>query len=661
MIRTGIVVVGSSLALLALLPHTAHADDSSLALAAKTQRAIVSLEHRVSMQRVGNAYDTQSRTAGFIIEGGYVVTSARFVEGRRRVDLRLYGGLRARGTVVGVDPLNQIAVLKLQAQDRLKKEFGGTLPTLSWGDSARLRIGQTVAALGNSFDALALDGAPSFSTGVVTSFTRAQGRYRGVAIETDAAVNPGSFGGPLVTADGRVVGLVVPSFSPTRWLGQAVPGEQVKVSVQALISEKKPAYGALGVLLRSTGGEASKTGLEVIKVKPGSGASAGGIQAGDRLHAIEGVKLYDTGDVARELKLLAPGSRVVLRVSSGGTSRHVKTVLDRGPTLSKEALATTPEPTVSRPTRRPRRGTEEPAPARGPRAKTPKLGVRVQERDGGKLGLKVTEVEAGGLAAEAGIRVGDLLMAVGRKPLRSTDDLRASLRKLRGSQLLVVVRRERRMLTVHIPLEPHAARPKSRPTRPTPPTRVGKPATNPGFLGVFLDPESEGAGARVDGTQAGSPAEQAGLRKGDVVIAANGRRIKNTGAFVAVLRTQNVGDSLRLLVSNRGERRSVVVTLAKRAGAAPAPSRSAGPGWLGAALDVKAGVITVTELAPNGPAQNAGLRSGDQILRVGRQKLKGLDQLSEILANTTAGQTLRIHVNRGGWTKSLTLTLAERP
>jgi serine protease Do len=653
MIRTR-TVFGLSVALLVLLsPVTASADDSQ-ALAAKTQRAIVSLEHRVSLQRAGNAYDTQWRTAGFIIEGGYVVTTARFVEGRRRVDFRLYGGLRARGTVVGVDPLNQIAVLKLQAVDRLKREFGGTLPTLSFGDSAHLRVGQTVAALGNSFDSLALDGAPSFSSGVITSFTRAQGRYRGVAVETDAAVNPGSFGGPLVTADGRVVGVIVPSFSPTRWLGQAVPGDQVKIAVRALIDEKKPAYGSLGVLLRSTGGEASRTGLEVVKVKEGSGASAGGIRSGDRLQAIEGVALYDTGDVARELKLLAPGSQVVLRVSSGGTSRNVKTILGRGQALSKEALATRPEPTVSRPAPRSRPPVERPAPT-GPRAKTPKLGVRVQERDGDRLGLTVTEVEKGSLAQGAGIRVGDLLMAVGRKPLRSTDDLRGSLKNLRGSQLLVVVRRERRMLTVRIPLEALAARPKT--TRPRP----AQPAAQPGFLGVFLTPESETAGAPVDGTTPGSPAARAGLRKGDVVLAANGRRISNTRAFVALLRTQGAGESLRLLVANDGKRRSVVVTLAKRGAAAPSSGSGPGAGWLGAALDVNGGVVTVAEVAPNGPAANAGLRPGDQILRIGKTKLKTLDQLGEILAKHTAGQTLRLHVKRSGWTKTIVLTLAERP
>ena len=94
--------LGIGLALLVILAPPALAGDLG-ALAEKTQRAIVALDHRVSMQRFGNPSDTQARTAGFLIEGGHVVTASRFVKGRRRFDLHLFGGLKARATVVGIE------------------------------------------------------------------------------------------------------------------------------------------------------------------------------------------------------------------------------------------------------------------------------------------------------------------------------------------------------------------------------------------------------------------------------------------------------------------------------------------------------------------------------------------------------------------------------
>jgi S1-C subfamily serine protease len=246
-------------------------------------------------------------------------------------------------------------------------------------------------------------------------------------------------------------------------------------------------------------------------------------------------------------------------------------------------------------------------------------------------------------------------MAVGRRPLRSTDDLRASLKDLRGTQLLVVLRRERRMLTVKIPLEPLTALPSQPTPEPKPaPTRPGEP----GFLGVFLSPERQGAGgARIDGTQNDSPARRAGLREGDLVLSADGRRVTDTQAFVAFLRTKRAGDTLRLLVHRRGQHQTVRVTLSRRG----EPTPGAGPGWLGAALEMADGRVKVVELAPDGPAAEAGLRAGDVLLRANDQPLSTLDDLGAILSRHTAGQTVRLHVERNGWTKSLSVTLAARP
>jgi len=400
-----------ALALALLFPVTALAQ-STTDIAKRAGMAIVAIEHTTgrSMRR-GNPLDSQARTAGFLISAeGHIVTGLRFVEGRRRINVRLVGGVKARADLVGTDPINQIALIKLQSPKQIAERFGGRLPTLHWGTSHTLVRGQAVFTLGNAFDSLILDGVPSFSKGVVTAIERVrEGSYRGVAIETDAAVNPGSFGGPLVDRKGNVVGVVCPTFSNQRWLGQAVPGDQVRLSVAAMLANKRPAQGLLGIRLKSTGGEASARGLEVIEVQPGSSAANAGLRLGDLLLAIDGIRLYDTEDVTRELQHLAPGSLVTLRVSRGNTTRDVRAVLGRGAPL---ALAARP------------RVPERPAPVRQPPARLsgnlrtkPALGLRLQEREDGRFGVKVIEMSPGGKAAKAGVKVGDILMAVDRQRL----------------------------------------------------------------------------------------------------------------------------------------------------------------------------------------------------------------------------------------------------
>jgi S1-C subfamily serine protease len=663
--RTALTLAG----LLALLmPSAAQAQGKDLRrLVEGAQRAVVAINHRTGPQRGALPADTQARSAGFLIsDEGHVLSAARFVEGRRRVDLVLYGGVRARADVVGVDPLNQIALLKLQARDRVAKRLGGTLPFLAFGRSAELQPGHSVFTLGNAFDSLLLDGTPSFSHGVVTSRVRAEGsRYRGATLEIDAAVNPGSFGGPVLDDEGKVVGVVTISFSARRWLGQAIPGDQIKLSVEALLSGQPPAHGQLGLRLRATGGEATPQGLEVVEVQPGSGAAQAGVRPGDRLLSIDGVRLYDTEDVARELEPLAPGSSVHLQVGSGSSTKKLQAILGRGRPVDLAAMAkrnterSSPVPSTARREQQPRRQQQQ---QQQQRAKRPVLGARLTPRGEGKLGLRVLEVRPEGAGAKAGLAEGDVLMAVNRTRLRTNDDLRKVLGALRGRQLRLIVLRERRLVTLAMPLEPLAGAERPRPERPRP--ERTRPRGEPGFLGVFLDPESDVPGAPVDGAAEGSPAERAGLRQGDVIVAADGTRIANTRAFIELLGQRKAGDELTLIVKRpNGTRRTVIATLARRGegGSAPAPAPARPKGYLGLEVGGQGGRLVIEAVDPRGPAAKAGLEVGDVILSAAGQPVSSLDALGAALSRFNVGQTVRLNVERAGWTKEFDITLSPRP
>ncbi|RMG19034.1 MAG: PDZ domain-containing protein, partial [Planctomycetota bacterium] len=426
-------------AALACPAASARGDDALAALARRVGRAVVALDRKPrGAFRSGTLMDGQAPASGFLVADGHVVTLAALARGRRTLGLRLAGGVRASARVVGLDPLANIALLRLEEPDQVAARMGGELPALPFAPAGALRVGQNVFSVGNAFDSLRLDGQPAFSQGVVTTVARArQGVYRGPVIETDAAVNPGAFGGPLVDGRGRVVGVLVPSFSPRRWLGEAIPAGVVSAAVNALKAGEPPAHGRLGVRLRSSGGEAQPDGVEVAEVAADGPAARAGLRAGARIVAIDGARVYDTADVARELAPLPPGAPV--RLDLGG--RRVVCVLDRGRPVD---LASAFRP-------RPEEGTGDAAPS--PR-KPPRLGLRLRERPERRFGLEVVEVDPQGLGARLGIRTGDVLMLAQRTRLRTLDDLRSALGNLAGANTLtLVLLRERRLHTLRLPLD----------------------------------------------------------------------------------------------------------------------------------------------------------------------------------------------------------------
>ena len=620
-------------------------------VAARVVPAVAALEGGSgrAMMAMGGARGT----AFFVSPEGHLLTDLDLVGDRRRVSLRLVGGVRGRANVVARDPVNGVALLELEGREQVAARLpGGKISFLEFGDSTVLRAGETVFTAGNAFDSLAVDGVPAFSRGVVSRVGRLrEGSYRGVMIETDAAVNPGSFGGPLLDRSGRVVGVISQEFSSRRFLGVAIPGQQVRVSYTALRSGRPPARGLLGVFVRARGGEAAPDGLEVLQVAPGSPAAAAGLMVGDRLIELDGLRLRDEADLAGELNGLPPGSPVAVRIKRGEADRQLEVVLGEG-----EPLVVAQAPTPPQPAR--------PAPAppqeRPQGRQRPALGVQVSERESG--GLSVVAVEPQGPAQLAGIQAGDAMLLFDGKALGSMDDLRLALTgKAPGETVTVRIEREgwRQDLKVKLGSAPSEESPPT--PAPTPaPTKAGS-----GWLGVALRPESTHPGALVEDVEPGSPAAAAGLVAGDLVVRADGRPVSALNDLVAVLRAKRAGDTIKLHVIGPKGERDVVATLAPRPGEggapAPTPAPAAPRPWLGAALEEGNGGLTLVELDPRGPMAKLKLEKGDVLIGLDGKKLTSLDQLAGLLQGRKPGDKVRLAVSRKGWEKEFTLELGRKP
>jgi len=603
-------------------------------MAEQTQSAVVALDHRVGMgggfnnQRNSgeNLFDGQARTTGFLIStDGLVVTHARFVQGRDRIRLYFHGGAKGWAKVVGVDALNRTALLKLEKPKQIAARFNGTLPTLKWGDSTELAPGKTVFSLGNCFDSLRLDGQASFSQGVITTIERARlGAYRGPLIETDASINPGSFGGPLLNAKGEVVGVIARNISTRRWLGGAIPAEQVRRGVERLVAGRPLAKGLLGVALERTGGEAALKGLKVTRVQGESGAAKAGLASGDFLLAIDGQRVYDTHDVAREMGNLPSGAIVNARVRRGGTTRTIQIVLGDGADMA--AVASRPKPAP--------KATPRPTP---PAKAKVSLGLRVQERETGP-GLEVTEVRPGGAAAAAGVQKGDILAALGRDRIRTSEDLGRALAKYtKGQRAQLVVIRERRARRLLLNFGgPTASKPAPRPTpiRPSP-----RPAR--ATLGVRVQERADGSpGLEVIGVRPNTAASDGGVRVGDVILRWNQFQIRSMDDLGRALAQLKDGGPTRMRVLRSGRQLGLrLPAIGKPLATKPTPTPSTGRPRLGLRLEVQEGARgpVVVEVAPGSLAASAGFKKGDALVALGRKRVTTLEEVSAVLGGLERG------------------------
>jgi putative serine protease PepD len=248
---------------------------------------------------------------------GLVLTNAHVVAGATSVTVTTPSDRQARkATVVGADTDRDVAVLRLEDTDGLV--------VAQLGDSAAVKVGQDVVAIGN---ALGLRGDPSVTRGIVSALDRSIGDLTGL-LQTDAAINSGNSGGPLVNAAGQVVGIntAIAVENNAQTIGFAIPIDDAKAIADRIVEgTPSSAKGYLGVA--TTDNDAATTGATVAEVTAGSAAAAAGLQAGDVIVAVDGSTVSGAASLSRLVGTHAPGDRLTLTVLRDGAERTVTATL----------------------------------------------------------------------------------------------------------------------------------------------------------------------------------------------------------------------------------------------------------------------------------------------------------------------------------------------
>jgi len=266
---------------------------------------------------------TAGTGSGFVLDkAGSIVTSEHVVDGASTVTVRLASGREEEARVLGADQASDIALLRVAAP-------GDELHPLPLGDSDAVSIGDPVVAIGNP---LGLE--RSLTAGVVSGVNRTiespSGASIAGAIQTDAALNPGNSGGPLLDAQGRVIGVnaqVATAGAGNAGIGYAVPVNTVRRVVAQLKAGRTPARAYMGVRIE----QALGGGARIVEVVPGSPASRAGLRVGDVVLAADGRDIRSYDELPALTAERAPGEKVTLRVRRNGRTLMITVTLGRAP------------------------------------------------------------------------------------------------------------------------------------------------------------------------------------------------------------------------------------------------------------------------------------------------------------------------------------------
>jgi len=358
--------------------------------------------------------------SGFIVSpDGYILTNNHVVRDAEDITVTLTDGRDFSAKVIGKDPDTEVAVIKIDADK---------LSFLKMADSDKLEVGEWVVAIGNPF---------GLSHTVTAGIVSAKGRSVDLAkfedfIQTDAAINPGNSGGPLITLDGKVVGINTAIIGPggNIGIGLAIPINMAKFVYEKFIKGEPITRGMLGIQIGDLSSDMAESldiegtkGVVIMDVVKDSAADKAGIKTYDVVVEFNGKKVEHANEFKNRVAMLNPGTEVKLVVIRDGKRKTIEAKLDSRSKI-KEATETSEQ-------------------------SLQKLGLEVQnltdalaERLGyeGESGVLISNVESGSQAARKGLQRGMLIIEVDKKPVKNTKEFKKALKEAAesGKVLLLV-------------------------------------------------------------------------------------------------------------------------------------------------------------------------------------------------------------------------------
>jgi len=360
--------------------------------------------------------------SGFIISSdGYILTNNHMVEGAEKVTVELADGRKFTAEIIGTDPDSDIAVIKIDADG---------LPSLELADSDKLEVGEWVLAIGNPL---------GFSHTVTAGIVSAKGRSVGLAnienfIQTDAAINRGNSGGPLLNLEGKVVGMNTAIYGATGniGIGFAIPVNMAKHVYKQIREGGAVERAFLGIkfeqltpaVAASIGLEEDTKGVIIIEVVEDSAAEKAGLKPYDVIVEFEEQSVDKSNEFLNRVAMLSPGTEVELVVLRDGERKEFTIELGKRPP-EDVMRGELPEKTIEELGFSVTNLTE---------ALAEQLGY---EGDGGVV---VREVIPGSQAAQAGIVPGSLIKEVNKQRIHNTNDFNEEIKKAqqKGTALLLI-------------------------------------------------------------------------------------------------------------------------------------------------------------------------------------------------------------------------------
>ena len=343
-----------------------------------------------------------------VTKDGYILTNNHVVDNADEVKVGLQDGREFTAKVIGRDPKSDVAVIKIDAKD---------LPAVPLADSEKVEVGDVVLAIGNPFGI-----GQTVTTGIVSATGRsgAVGLDYEDFIQTDAAINPGNSGRALVDTEGRLIGINTAILSRTggnQGIGFAIPTSLAKDVMESLITDGKVTRGYLGVMIQDLTPalaqqfklDESAKGALVGDVTADSTAEKAGLKSGDVIQEFNGTKVTDSRHLKLQVARTKPGETVPVKVLRDGSTRTLQVKVRQLP--GSEELA-----------KNDRNSNNDQGTLNGVAVGDLDSRARQELNVPSNLkGVVVTEVAPDSAAAQAGLRPGDVIQEINRKPVTSAE------------------------------------------------------------------------------------------------------------------------------------------------------------------------------------------------------------------------------------------------